>query len=419
LSTISTSAPKRLYSFDLLRLFFVILALISHFRLSQGKGYFLSKVVRLDPNLLKLPYLVAITRSAMPVLLIIFGFMIEYVYAEAWELNGARTVLEKMLNRAVVCYLAFVSILFLVVFTFGDHSFFTFLGSSLFLYQGHPHANLFGYYTLFIPITFFLMWIRFKFNWKLEIMLVVGLITFAEVLKAFVPALPGIFDQLGQLFFGIGGDMGPSIVHSLFLLVYGALVANFIKKRKLDFKAWLLIILTILSFAAISYEISKIGLALFVVRIADYGAYRAENNYVYFAFGVSCFILFWGISWAIVRQIGNNLKSFISYYGGNTFLIFLYGNIMLLFIPKIDDESYLSILTLTNSLILSLAAVNVYDWAYNNLSIVKHYHYFIKTNIRRSLNFLSGASGTKVKLDQAPAPPEIPTVEIKKPEITI
>ncbi|ALI97775.1 hypothetical protein [Rufibacter tibetensis] len=384
---------KRLVSFDLLRIFFVLLALVAHFRISQGVGFDLHKYnASQSSGSLNLPYLAAFTRSSMSALLIIFGFMIEYVYANIWKTKGGALVTQKMLTRAVICYLAFVAVASLAIMAVGGGNFKILLGTISFAYVEHGFAFLFKYYTFLIPIVLVLMWIRFKYGWYREVLTVAGLLVVAEGTKALSNGFPAPFEVLGKNLFGVGNEIGPSILHSLVLVVFGGLAANYTINRKADVKTCLMVSLAVLSVVAIGTEIYSIGFDQFVIRMASTSTYRAHNSYVYFAFGILSFLSFWFVSWVIVRHMGNKLRQTISYYGGNTFIIFLYGNILILFVPKFSATGLSYSVALATCLFLSLACVNLYDWSSKNLKIINSYNLYIRWVVSRFLVLSFGST---------------------------
>ncbi len=392
------SSSKRLESFDLLRLFFVLLALISHFRISQGAGYELDKLsLQKKLSIFHLPYHIALTRSSMPALLIIFGFMIEYVYAKVWKEKGGAVVLEKMMTRTIVCYLAFITLAGLAIFTQGGGAPKTYLGTMLFIYNEEGKAFLFKYYTFLIPFVFILMWVRFRYNVLVEVLLVAGLIAIAEIVKGKFSVLPHPFTHLGENLFGIGNKIGPSVIHSLLLITFGGLTANYIRVKNRDGRTCLLYVLVLASIIAVGAEMQKLGFAKFIVIMASTRTYRAHNSYVYFAFGIISFLLFWVVSWLISKRLGDRVKEIISYYGGNTFIIFLYGNIILLFFPKINTTGVSYLFWIVVFLAMSLGCVNLYYWLNQKSFLVKKYNKAVRAIAPNTLRIASKVAQIKAK----------------------
>jgi len=390
-----TAGSKRLYHFDLLRLFLVFLALLSHFSLSQDLP---------RPDLMK-----SITRSATPALLIIFGFMIEYVYARRWAVKGPRVVLLRMMTRAALCYLAFAAIM-LVVFLDGQTSLRHFLGSIILAVSGHTHADLFKYYALLIPVAFLLMWVRFKFGWIWKVSLVLLLIAVAELAQFFTYTLPFTLLHIGSLSLGLNDDFGPSIIHSVILIIFGELVASYTSGTGTIHQRNILVGLGVMAFGAIAIEIGQAGLSSFLTGIATYSEYRAHNSYIYFAYGILAFVIYWGISWLAVLRLTGSIKEKVTYYGGNTFIIFFYGNVVILLTPAINHSIVPVAFAWGITAVLSLASVNAFEWAEKRFAFIPAFNRLLGVAVNKGLQgchsvlYLKSAkkrSGTTIQIKVA------------------
>ena len=352
--------PKRLYSFDLLRLFAVLLALTSHFLLSQGGDW------RANDLFINLK---AITRSAMPCLLIIFGFMIEYVYARRWTLKGPKVVLERMLIRSILCYLAFISLSF-ISFSADHTSISQFLGSFVFMGKAE-HAQLFAYYTLLIPIAFLFIWVRFTYGWKAKLLLITFLLILVECFNFMVGGSQVPLISVLRVFLGTGDTYGPSIVHSLVLITLGELVAGFALGARSPLQKCIVIGLPLFSLMLVLFEINSIGWDNFVKGITVFNNYRAHNSPEYFAYGILAFSLLWGFSWLIVQKLKFQVKEKISFYGGNTFSIFYFGNALILLTPRYSTDITICLFLLVVTLLLSVCSVNALEWASKNWRVIQ------------------------------------------------
>lgn len=381
---------NRLHHFDLVRLSLVLLVLAYHFLITQQADVLSQGGIWL--------YIKAILRSTMPVLLIVFGFMIEYVYASRWVTKGPRIVGQRMLYRAVVCYLAFVSILVLVALQ-NQNSLTKLIGSSLFVYAGHSHANLFKYYAILIPITFGLLWFRFRYGWLGKVFLILLLVASVELLQLHIGALPSPVGYMGGLFMGLGEKVGPSMIHSLVLILFGMLTASCVTRPAI-FQLAALFTLSALSVAALLIELNRIGLHSLLTQITTYSAYRAHNSHIYFAYGIVMFLVYWFIAKVLVMALGEKTKENISYYGGNTLSIFYYGNVLILITPVLDKHimplAFVAILILT--LLASMFSVNALDWADRSFGVLKKFSAVINSFNDRILNILKIAPAS---------PPEI------------
>jgi drug/metabolite transporter (DMT)-like permease len=184
------------------------------------------------------------------------------------------------------------------------------------------------------------------------------------------------------------------------LVIFGELTANYTINRKVDAKTWLWVSLVVLSAGAIVVEIHQIGFDQFVIFMASTKTYRAQNSPIYFAFGILGFLFFWSASWLVIRNLGHKARKWVSYYGGNTFIIFLYGNILLLFVPKVNPEGLAYPVTLVVCLLLSLACVNLYYWSSKNLKLVIIYNHFIRQLPSRFFGVVIGSPRFKPQTPQ-------------------
>lgn len=365
--------PGRLYQFDLIRLALVLLALASHFMSTQ----------QWDTNLSSDSYTIIkmITRPAMPCLLIIFGFMIEHVYARRWKTKGSKVVLFKLTNRTLVCYLAFVVLT--IVGAIAGYNAWWKAGANLFLLFPATHSNLFKYYTILIPIIFTLTWIRIKFGWKYKIAAVAIIVLFAELLgRAHLP-IPGALSHMAGLLFGINDVWGPSIAHALILVLFGELAANVVAERKISLPFFALSAMIIGSFALVIERLVSMGPKAFMNGVIEYEQFRAHNSFVYFAYGIIMLILWFGISSVLLSFASAKVKQTISYYGSNTITLFFFGNMLILLTPYAYTDTVSSSVLLAFTLIAGLLSIRAIDWADTHITAIVRLNHAITLTSNR------------------------------------
>lgn len=293
--------------------------------------------------------------------------------------------MARMLSRAVLCYLAFAAIM-LTVFLEGNVSVRHFLGSIVLYVPGHTHADLFKYYALLIPVAFLLMWVRFKFGWRWKLSLVLLLIAVAELAQFFTYTLPPSLQHIGSLFFGLEDNFGPSIIHSVILIAFGELVANYKSAAGTSGQRNILAGLGVVSFGAIAIEIARFGLSPFITDIGRYFGYRAHNSYIYFAYGILAFIIYWAVSWLAVHRLASSIKEKITYYGGNTFIIFFYGNVVILLTPAVNHDILSVAFAWGVTAALSLASVNAFEWAEHRFACIPAFNRLLGVAVHKSLH---------------------------------
>ncbi|WMJ73524.1 hypothetical protein RCC89_10175 [Cytophagaceae bacterium ABcell3] len=358
---------QRLYHFDFLRLFLVLAALLSHYLISQDWRTLMGTETVSNIRLL--------TRMSLPGLLIIFGFMVEYIYASKWKVKGGATIFNRMLYRTILSYLAFVALAF--VGLLAGHTELRIFAACIVFLSTSLHAHLFKYYAILIPLTFLLMSVRFKFGFVAKSVCVAALIATAELLNSADFELHYALQHFAALTFGYDDILGPSIMHSFAFVLCGSIAANFILKKKNSY----LLALTamgVTSAVLLGHEIYNIGFSEFKASIADYDQYRANNSYVYFCYGIVSFLLLWVISMVAAKFLNSKIKNVISVYGGNTFSIFFFGNMIILLTPNISTNITITLLGLLATLALSLYTLNILNWATEKLHWVKMADIFIK-----------------------------------------
>lgn len=278
------------------------------------------------------------TRGATPGLLILFGFMIEFVYTRAARSYGTGECLRRILYRAMLCYLAF-----LIVAAAG------FLGGTmtvkqffldLFFVQGALNANIFAIYffVLLLTIPVFLLRLRFGIFSLLAVIAVIWLldIFWVEPLANPFAQLSSplrYFTYLCEFLTGLGDAWGPSILHSMTLVLFGMSTAHALTMKTL--KGALPCSLVVLAaLTLVVHEGQTAGWTNFAHNIANYEGYRAHNHEVYYAFGVLHALALMLFAWVLTRILPPVAREFMTYLGSRTFLYFLVANTILTAVPR-------------------------------------------------------------------------------------
>ena len=312
---------SRLAYFDLLRLTLVTLALLSHFLLLVDW----EAAVSLD-----LFYTIrVVTRGSMPGLLIVFGFMMQYVYSRKWDSNGPRTVFSRLVYRMVLCYFAYLGIVCIGALG-GYHSWKHAVASTTLLLPA-MFAGLFKYYALLIPFVFLFLFISKVYGLRKLILTVIIWIVFVELARHHLHSPHRLLNHSFSLLFGIGNSWGPSISHAIIFVLFGMLLSEFLYGVEKRLAKISLIISICLSIALLGYEVFQVGGEEFASGIIN--TYRPSNHMAYFAFGILAFALFAILSYMVSTVYSHSFSTRISYLGANTFAIFFWGNVVLLLIP--------------------------------------------------------------------------------------
>lgn len=307
------------------------------------------------------------TRGATPGLLILFGFMIEFVYTRVASRYGTGECLRRMLYRVMLCYLAF-----LVVAAAG------FLGGTmtakqfflnLFLVQGALNANIFAIYFFVLLLTIPVLFMRLRFGVYslLAVIAAIWLLDVFWVEPAANPFMgrPGplrLFTHLCDFLTGLGDSWGPSILHSMTLVLFGMSLAHALGSKTLT-GALPCSVAVAAALALVLHEGRTAGWANFARNVANYEGYRAHNHEAYYAFGVLHALALMLFAWALTQVLPPAVRGVMTYLGSRTFLYFLVANAVLTAVPRRFSVSSvpLNALLFVSLLVVTYAAMNLWE----------------------------------------------------------
>lgn len=194
---------NRIVYLDMFRFLMVAGALLSHVL-----GYFYTwDTLAEQPRL----YLRLFTRGAAPGLLVLFGFMLEFVYVRYAQRRGLGYSVKRMCYRALLCYLA--SALITAAGILGGHTSAKDLVSNLILVPASLNADIFltYFYVLFAIIPVIALHLRFGVGSLLVVIAVIWLVDVAALQRVenSFSGTTGITQVSGPVFSRLGGFMGP------------------------------------------------------------------------------------------------------------------------------------------------------------------------------------------------------------------
>lgn len=195
-----------------------------------------------------------------------------------------------MISRAIICYICYVALVVLAL-VFGHVRGGQAIRATL-LVAPSPYANIFKIYTFLLPITLLLVQLRARTGLLGPWVVVAGIWLLDWIVLDHLPA-PPVFAHFAGFLFGIGTSWGPSILHSLTLVVMGmTLGAAFFSPSRLTEKAemhaarlWLGMA-TGLSLLLLGTKLGWFGLHGVLLRIADITQWRGDNDIGYYAYGL-------------------------------------------------------------------------------------------------------------------------------------
>lgn len=273
-------SSQRLDFIDFARTYAVLLAILAHALATTtvfetlGKDSF---------------YIQIFTRTATPMFVFMFGFMIEFVYARKARVFGLRTVRGRLFTRGWQCYVAYVLTSLSAVI--GGYKTFSEFLLSLVFFDDSRFGNILRVYAVILCFAPLIINFRIKYGLKF----LVGALLVVMLSFVFLPELKTTdfhpFNRPLNIFFGIGPIIGgPSVWHSLLFVFAGMLTASSITDSKVAETATLHrflkhSILLVLGLLASWFFVSNDGVIEALVKFANF-YYRGINSPEYFIIGV-------------------------------------------------------------------------------------------------------------------------------------
>lgn len=323
------ATKKRIIYLDIFRFIMVSAALLSHIM-----GHFFTWDALSPPFE---SYLRLFTRGASPGLLILFGFMLEFVYVKYASMNGLSYSAQRMIYRAGLCYMAVA--LIATAGLIGLHTPIKHYLAQLLLLSNTINGNIFALYFVMLLVMISIIVLRLRFGLFSLLGLIGGtwLIDFLILQRISIPLgdslRPLNLAPLGDFLIGAGESGGPSVFHGLTVVLFGMILGNFFAKRTRR-AVYYLIFLVGTATLIVAAEVTKVGWVGFIANVANYDAYRAHNAPIYYAYGIVHAVVIMAAAWQLSRILPAAWQKFMTYLGSRTFIYFLFGNLVLTSIPQ-------------------------------------------------------------------------------------
>lgn len=300
--------------------------------LSHVLGYFYTwGTLAEQPQL----YLRLFTRGATPGLLILFGFMLEFVYVKYAQRRGFGFSVKRMFYRALLCYLAAASIA--AAGMLGGHTTVKELVGNLLGISTALNANIFRLYSCILLAVMPVIALRLRFGVGSLLVVIAGIwLVDVTVLQFLGNPFSGALENLsftGKFLFGLDDSWGPSIFHGLTAVLFGMILGNFFSTRS---GASIIYLggLTGAALVILGTEVLTAGWNEFLAGVANYEAYRGHNSIIYYAYGAVHAVVLMFLARVINSLLSEAVRKPVTYLGSRTFLFFLFGNLILSAIPR-------------------------------------------------------------------------------------
>src|SRR6476620_8164434 len=194
---------SRLHFIDFARTFAVVLALLDH---SLGN----TKVFgRMGADSL---YIKQFTRTATPIFVFMFGFMIEFVYATRARASGLASIERRLRVRSFQCYFGYCLTSFCTLLG-GQQSLYKFAASLAFFFGSSHFGNILRVYAVIMLFTPLLVRLRLRYGVRFVVFCLASvLLSFPFVIKLKGVDF-GVFNSPLNVLFGVGLGrlLGPSV----------------------------------------------------------------------------------------------------------------------------------------------------------------------------------------------------------------
>ena len=317
---------SRLHFIDFARTFAVVLALLDH---SLGN----TKVFgRMGADSL---YIKQFTRTATPIFVFMFGFMIEFVYATRARASGLASIERRLRVRSFQCYFGYCLISFCTLLG-GQQSLYKFAASLAFFFGNSRFGNILRVYAVIMLFTPLLVRLRLRYGVRFVVFCLASvLLSFPFVIKLKGVDF-GVFNSPLNVLFGVGLGrlLGPSVWHSMSFVLSGMLLASSLtggaETLRNAFSRFYLIALGLVSICAVAwFPLVHDGPAEAWVKFAD-STYRGSNMPGYYLIGIVTSV-FWITLFSLLigtRELSRPVKFFLP-LGLSSLFSYTTGNVLL------------------------------------------------------------------------------------------
>ena len=315
---------SRLHFIDFARTFAVVLALLAH-SLTNTKVF-----DRMGADSL---YIKQFTRTATPIFVFMFGFMIEFVYATRARASGVASIQRRLRVRSFQCYFGYCLTSFCTLLR-GHQSLYNF-AASLAFFRDPPFGDILRVYAVIMLFTPLLVRLRLRYGVRFVVFCLASvLLSFPFVIQLKGVDF-GVFNNPLNVLFGVGlGRFGPSVWHSMSFVLSGMLLASSLtggaKTLRNAFSRFYLIALGLVSICAVAwFPLVHDSPAEAWVKFAD-STYRGSNMPGYYLIGIVTSV-FWITLFSLLigtRELSRPVKFFLP-LGLSSLFSYTTGNVLL------------------------------------------------------------------------------------------
>ena len=315
---------SRLHFIDFARTFAVVLALLAH---SLANTNVLGRV---SADSL---YITQFTRTATPIFVFMFGFMIEFVYATRARAFGMASIQRRLRVRSFQCYFGYCLTSFCTLL--GGHQSLYKFAASLAFFGNSRFGNILRVYAVIMLFTPLLVRLRLRYGVRFVVFCLAGVLLSFPFVIQLKGVHFGVFNNPLNVLFGVGlGPQGPSVWHSMSFVLSGMLLASSLtggaKTLRNAFSRFYLIALGLVSICAVAwFPLVHDSPAEAWMKFVDL-TYRAGNMPGYYVIGIVTSV-FWITLFSLLigtREPSRPVKFFLA-LGLSSLFSYTTGNVLL------------------------------------------------------------------------------------------
>ena len=311
-------------------------------------------------------FVLAITRTATPLFIFIFGMMLEVVYVRRVQRGGIRPSSQRLLMRAGQCYVGYA----LTVCAGIMGGYLTAREGALalvFLESAH-FSNILRLYAVALALAPALLLLRLRYGRRLLVglLVTVWILDFALLDHYDGVALGSLTPWFGILL-GTGSFLGgPSVFHGLTFVLAGQLVASGLtdwREKGLGrfYRYGSIVLVAAITVAGcLAFSQGVLG----VLRgFIQYSVFRAHNHIGYYAVGlIACLVTTFVLSVIIPKATLPAWSGIPLKFGQASLFSFSLGNVLLNLIPEAVVGSGLGLASLPISLCFVAVMLLLVNW---------------------------------------------------------
>lgn len=278
----------------------------------------------------------ALTRSATPTFIILFGMMLEIVYLRQLRRGERQACWTRLFTRAIQCYLLYLCVV--VAGMIGGYLSPTEgIKSALFLENAY-FANILKFYSLGLLAGIVLIEIRVRGGVIALAAVFIGIWLIYPLIQS-LPDFPYRLQKLASFLIGAGSETGPAVLQGMSLVILGMYLGNAAAKlvsgepdkrsqawRQLGSLGCAVAAAVTILFLALGSETVRDGFTGF--------DFRRANHPAYYLLGSTLAMTIIGICSLLAARLPGRTLAYVNVFGTSSLFAYAFGNVVLNLLPE-------------------------------------------------------------------------------------